>query len=141
MATKAPTTRRTTRNTVAVPGPDEGVLAITTSEPKPDEEERRTLFTIDGEEFTVPKVIDERLTFLAMNYMRTEGALFTAMYLTELLLGKAQNTQLVRLYEQHRITKEQFEQVSGLINDLFLNRMKGDDTEAAGKDSDASQDG
>lgn len=129
MTARAPKTR-------TAPVPEADILEITTSsqEAQTEEaEERRTLFKIDGEEYTVPKVIDERLVFLAMNYMRTEGALFGAMYLTELLLGDVQYKRLVRLLERQLITQKQFNEISGRVNDLFLNRdqQEGDEGKAS----------
>ena len=118
MTTRAPKTR-------TAPVPTNDILEIATSTPDveaEEAEERRTLFKIDGDEFTVPKVIDERLVFLAMNYMRTEGAWFGAMYLTELLLGGTQYKRLVRLLERRLITQKQFDEISSLVNDLFFNR-------------------
>ncbi|MFE4671118.1 hypothetical protein ACWGNN_01090 [Streptomyces sp. NPDC055817] len=119
MSPKAPASA--TRTPVS---PAEEILEITTVVPADDPEERRTLFTVDGEEFTVPKVIDERIAFLAMNYMRTEGALFGAMYLTQLILGEAQYNQLTRLLAEQRITHATFEKVTDRVNDLFFNRTK-----------------
>lgn len=119
MSPKAPASA--TRTPV---GPAEEILEITTVAPADDTEERRTLFTVDGEEFTVPKVIDERIAFLAMDYMRTEGALFGAMYLTQLILGEAQYKQLTRLLAEQRITHATFEKITDRVNDLFFNRAK-----------------
>jgi hypothetical protein len=122
---------------VPTPAEDDGVLRITTSTNPPVEEARRTLFVIDDDDFTVPKVIDERIVFLAMNYMRTEGALFATMYITELILGTDQFKQLTRMYEQQAITQEQFDDITKRVNDLFFNRDK-DDGEQEGKASPAS---
>lgn len=132
MTTRAPKTR-----TAPVPAEDDGILALTTSDSPPPEEVREPLFSVDGEEFTVPKVIDERLTFLAMNKLRTEGLVFGAMYLQELVLGGVQYARLIELYEQRKLTYEQFEQVGGLINGLFFKKVQ-DDAGAAGKASDGS---
>jgi hypothetical protein len=131
--TRAPKTR-----TAPVPAEDDGVLRITTSSNPPVEEARRTLFVIDDEEFTVPKVIDERLVYLAMNYMRTEGAFFGAMYLTELILGEAQYKRLNKLYEQQTITQGQFDEITKHVNELFFNRTKEDGQGEEGKASPAS---
>jgi hypothetical protein len=133
VTTRAPKTR-----TAPVPAEDDGVLRITTTSNPPVEEARRTLFVIDDEEFTVPKVIDERIVFLAMNYMRTEGALFGAMHLTELLLGEDQFKQLTMLYGQQKITQEQFDAISKRVNDLFFNRTKEDSQDEEGKASTGS---
>ncbi|MGW1949042.1 hypothetical protein ACWCRC_32560 [Streptomyces sp. NPDC001940] len=127
MTTRAPKTR-----TAPVPAEEGGILALTTAEQSPMEEPREALFSVDGEEFTVPKVIDERLAYLAMNKMRTEGAIFGGMYLQELILGEAQFARLIELYEQRKITQEQFDQVGSLINNLLFERAK-DDTDTAGK--------
>jgi hypothetical protein len=131
---RAPKTR-----TAPVPASadDDGVLRITTSTNQPVEEARRTLFVIDDEDFTVPKVIDERLVYLAMNYMRTEGAVFGAMHLTELLLGERQYKQLNKLYERKEITQEQFDDITKRVNDLFFNHVNGSEDEE-GKASPAS---
>lgn len=134
MTARAPKTR-------TAPVPEAAVLEIATSSPDPqaeETEERRTLFKIDGEEYTVPKVIDERLVFLAMNYMRTEGAWFGAMYLTELILGDTQYKRLVRLLERRLITQKQFDEISGLVNDLFFNRDQQVADAEEGKASPAS---
>jgi hypothetical protein len=133
VTTRAPKTR-----TAPVPAEDDGVLRINTSTNKPVEEARRTLFVIDDEEFTVPKVIDERLVYLAMNSMRTEGAVFGAMYLTELLLGERQYKQLNKLYERQEITQEQFDDITKRVNDLFFNHVNPDSEEEEGKASPAS---
>lgn len=126
----------------ALPDEDDEIFEITTSTPEDEAEERRPLFTIDGEKITVPKVIDERIVFLAMNYMRTEGALFGSMYLTELLLGAAQFRQIVTLLEQRRISQAQFDKMSSRVNDLFFQRAKGDDEQdEPGKASPASPSG
>jgi hypothetical protein len=133
VTTRAPKTR-----TAPVPAEDDGVLRITTSTNKPVEEARRTLFVIDDEEFTVPKVIDERLVYLAMNSVRTEGAVFGAMYLTELLLGEGQYKQLNKLYEQRAITQEQFDDITKRVNDLFFNHVNPGSEDEEGKASPAS---
>jgi hypothetical protein len=132
VTTRAPKTR-----TAPVPAEDDGILALTTSDSPPPEEIREPLFSVDGEEFTVPKIIDERLTFLAMNKLRTEGLVFGAMYLQELVLGGVQYARLIELYEQKKLTPEQFEQAGSLINGLFFKKVK-DDAGAAGKASDGS---
>lgn len=132
MTTRAPKTR-----TAPVP---EDILDITTTEPAEDLEERRTLFKIDGVEYTVPKVVDERIVFLAMNYMRTEGPFFGAMYLTELMLGEEQFKQLTRLLEQRRIKHKQFDEIAGRVNDLFFNRDKETADSQEGEEGKASPD-
>lgn len=129
MTTRAPKTR-----TAPVPAEGDGILALTTSDSPPPDEVREPLFSVDGEEFTVPKVIDERLTFLAMNKLRTDGVIFGAMYLQELVLGDVQFARLIELYEQRKLTPEQFDQVGGLINNLFFKQTK-DDPSTAGKAS------
>lgn len=134
MTTRAPKTRTAP---VPTPAEDDGILALTTSDSPPPEEIREPLFSVDGEEFTVPKVIDERLTFLAMNKLRTEGLIFGAMYLQELVLGGVQYARLIELYEQKKLTPEQFDQAAGLINNLFFKQVK-DDPSTAGKASDGS---
>lgn len=138
MATKAPTAARTPARRPAKPTePEEQILEFTTADPEPDAEERKTLFKIDGEEFSVPKVIDERLTFLAMNRIRSEGTVFASMYVVELLLGAPQYARLIDLYEQRRLTPEQFDQATGLIVKTLYDRIgKSDkDPEKAGKAS------
>lgn len=137
--TKAPTTTRpTSRPALPTPAEEEPLLEITTSQEEPVEEERRPLFVIDGEVFTVPKVIDERLTFLAMNYMRTEGSTFGAMYLTELILGKPQYTRLISLYEDQKVKQPEFDQIVGLVTGLFFKKINGEDADTGGKASAAS---
>lgn len=132
MTTRAPKTR-----TAPVPTEDDGVLRISTSTEAPVEEARRTLFVIDEEEFTVPKVIDERLVYLALESMRDEGPLFSAQRLVELLLGRPQYKRLLGHYERKAITQENFDAVVKLVSKLFFDHMNRDD-EAAGKASPAS---
>lgn len=136
MTTKAPTPR-TTRPRVE-PTPTEGILQITTSAPAPAADDRKPLFSVDGEDFTVPKKIDERLTFLAMNKIRTDGAVMGSMYLIELLLGKEQYGRLIDLYEQERIKPPEFDQVTALVSDLFFAHFADDEPDKAGKASGAS---
>lgn len=142
---------RTTRTRIAPPKPKpaetngEAILAITTSKPTAKQVERRVLFTIDDEEFDVPAVIDPPLVYLGLDRIRTEGAVFAAMYLMELILGAPQYARLVELYGERKITEENFGQVSNLVKDLFMNTANNRDGEvdqdAAGKASDDSQDG
>lgn len=132
MTTRAPKTR-----TAPVPAEDDGVLRITSSTEAPAEEVRTTLFAIDEEEFTVPKVIDERIVYLALESMRDDGPLFSAQRLVELLLGRPQYKRLLAHYEAKRITQENFDAVVKLVSKLFFDHMNGDD-EAAGKASPAS---
>jgi hypothetical protein len=132
MATRAPRTR-----TAPVADEPTGILEITTATAPPVEEAREPLFSIDGEEFTVPKVIDERLTFLAMDSIREDGPLFAGMRMMELLLGKAQYVRVKELYERQRLTQENFDQIVKLVNGLFFKHMNGDE-ESVGKASPAS---
>ncbi|MET9517414.1 hypothetical protein [Streptomyces sp. NPDC002994] len=122
----------------AVKAEADEIFQITTSAPAPAEDDRKPLFSVDGENFTVPKKIDERLTFLAMNKIRTDGAVMGSMYLIELLLGKEQYGQLIALYEQERIKPPEFDQVTGMVSDLFFAHFKDDEPDKAGKASDAS---
>ncbi|WP_445520434.1 hypothetical protein [Streptomyces sp. NEAU-174] len=133
MTTRAPRTR----TAPVAEEPQTGILEITTSKERPVEEAREPLFIIDGEEFTVPKVINERLVFLAMNSIRQEGAVFAAMSLMELLLGKPQYVRLLELYERQAITQDNFDQIVKLTNGLFFKHMESDQ-EAAGKASPSS---
>jgi hypothetical protein len=133
MATRAPRTR--TAPVAEEPG--NGILEIKTGDSPPVEEVREPLFSIDGEEFTVPKVIDERLVFLAMDSIRQEGHIFAGMRLMELLLGKPQYVRVLELYEVQRITQENFDEIVKLTNGLFFKHMNGDE-EAAGKASPSS---
>lgn len=122
------------------PAPGDGtILEITSSDAPEPEEVREPLFSVDGEVFTVPKVIDERIVFLAMNSMRKDGAIFSAMYLQELLLGPAQHARLIDLYGRKKITQKQFDQITTRINDLFFRHINDQETEGAeGKASPAS---
>lgn len=136
MTTRAPKTR-----TVPVPTPaeDDGILRITTTPAPPVqeiEEARRVLFAIDDDEFTVPKVIDERLVYLALESMRNDGALFSGQRLVELLLGKSRYRQLLDYYEAQRITQANFDAIVSSVSKLFFDHMNTDDT--AGKDTSAS---
>ncbi|MFB6776489.1 hypothetical protein ACFCX0_03450 [Streptomyces sp. NPDC056352] len=128
------TTRATKTRTAPADDTEDGILALSTTETQPVEEVREPLFSVDGQEFTVPKVISQRVVFLGLNAVRKEGPVFGAMYLMELLLGTAQYTQLLDLYERERITQEQFDQVSGLVNNIFFAHFN-DSPDAAGKDS------
>lgn len=134
MTTRAPKTR-----TAPVPATpeDDGVLRISTSSNPPVEEARVTLFVIDEEEFTVPKVISERLVFLALNSMRDDGPLFSAQRLVELLLGRPQYNRLLAHYERQAITQENFDAIVKTVSALFFDHMNRDD-DAAGKASPAS---
>ncbi|MEU7240327.1 hypothetical protein [Streptomyces sparsogenes] len=132
MATRAPRTR-----TAPVAEETTGILEIATSKAPQVQEAREPLFAIDGETFTVPKVIDERMVFLAMNSFRQDGAVFASMRLLELVLGKPQYTRLLDLYEQEALTQENFDQVVKLVNGLFFKQVNGDD-ESVGKASPAS---
>lgn len=135
MPTRAPKTR--TAQVPATPAETDGVLRLSTSSTPDSEEAREPLFYIDGQEFTVPKLIGPRLVFLGMDKMRREGTLFAAMYITELLLGTDQYQQLIAHYEAERITQEQFDQVVALIRNLFFDedRRVGDGGDEPGKAS------
>jgi hypothetical protein len=139
VTTRAPKTR-----TAPVPAPAEtdGVLRLSTSSATPVEEAREPLFYIDGEEFTVPKVISPRIVYLGINKMRAEGMLFGSMYVTELILGTDQYQRLLAHYEAERITQEQFDQVGKLINGLFFDqdRRAATGEEDTGKASGSSHD-
>ncbi|WP_030917297.1 hypothetical protein [Streptomyces sp. NRRL B-24720] len=129
MTTRAPKTRTAPADTT-----EGGTLALSTTDTTPVEEVREPLFSVDGQDFTVPKVISPRVVFLALNSLRKDGPVYGAMYLMELLLGSTQYAQLIELYEQERITQEQFDQVSGLVSNLFFKHFN-DSPDAAGKDS------
>lgn len=129
MTTRAPKTR-----TAPADDTELGLLALSTTDTAPVEEVREPLFSVDGQEFTVPKVISQRAVYLAMNSIRKEGPVFAAMYLMELLLGTSQYTQLLDLYEKERISQEQFDQVSGLVNNIFFAHFN-ETPETAGKGS------
>jgi hypothetical protein len=133
VTTRAPKTR-------TAPVPEEDILDIATAEPPVEEaEERRTLFKIDGVEYTVPKVVDERMVFLAFDTMRTEGSMFGAMYLTELILGEDQYRRIVNLLKERRITREQYDNIAGRVNNVFFHRDKQTpDSEEAGEEGKAS---
>ncbi|MCQ8831756.1 hypothetical protein [Streptomyces malaysiensis] len=132
MATRAPRTR----TAPVAEEPDTGILEITTTREKPVDEAREPLFSIDGEEFTVPKVIPPRLVFLAMNSIREQGAVFSSMRLLELLLGKAQYVRLLELYEAQALTQDNFDQVTALVSQRFFDHMN--EPETVGKGSPAS---
>lgn len=137
MTTRAPKTR-----TAPVPAEpeDDGVLHISTSDNPPVEEARVPIFYIDGEEFTVPKLIGPRLVFLGIDKWRREGPLFGSMYITELVLGKDRYRRLLEHYEAEDITQEQFDQAIKAVSDLFFDPTKrAENQEAtAGKASDSS---
>lgn len=135
MTTRAPKTR-----TAPVPAEDDGILRITTTPAPPVkeiEEARRVLFVIDDDEFTVPKVIDERLVYLALESMRNDGALFSGQRLVELLLGKHRYRKLLEYYEDQTISQENFDAIVTTVSKLFFDHMNTDDA-AAGKASSAS---
>jgi hypothetical protein len=129
VTTRAPKTR-----TAPADDTDGGLLALSTNDTAPVEEVREPLFSVDGQEFTVPKMISQRVVFLGLNTLRKEGPVFGAMYLMELLLGTSQYSQLIELYEKERISQEQFDQVAGLVNNIFFAHFN-DSQDAAGKDS------
>ncbi|RAJ70283.1 hypothetical protein K378_01448 [Streptomyces sp. Amel2xB2] len=128
-----------TRKPATKPAEDAGteqapaVPDFTTSTPKPKKDERKPLFSIDGETFTVPKVIGQRITYLGLERMRKDGALLSSMYLMELLLGPEQHAKLMSLYEAERITEEQFDQIAGLISDIFFKRANAVENPEEGK--------
>lgn len=99
---------------------------------KPPTEERRELFRIDGEPFTVPKVIDQRYVYLAANLVRNAGGLIAAISLVELLLGAEQFARLNELYESRRLTDDQLKQINDMVSEPLFARFRGEDTE--GKD-------
>lgn len=140
MTTRAPKTR-----TAPVPAKDDaadgGVLRLTTSSAPPVEEAREPIFYINDEEFTVPKLISQRIVYLGIDKMRREGALFGSMYIAELVLGKAQYTRLLEHYEEETISQDQFDQAIKTISNLFFDqdrRAANQPEEEAGKASDAS---
>lgn len=140
MTTRAPKTR-----TAPVPAEDDaadgGVLRLTTSSAPPVEEAREPIFYINDEEFTVPKLISQRIVYLGIDKMRREGALFGSMYIAELVLGKAQYTRLLEHYEEETISQDQFDQAIKTISNLFFDqdrRAANQPEEEAGKASDAS---
>jgi len=137
------TARASKTRTAPVPATveDDGVLRISTGDNPPVEEPREPLFYIDGEEFTVPKLISPRIVYLGIDKMRREGALFGSMYVAELVLGKEQYAQLLRHYEDKDITQDQFDQAIKAVTNLFFDQEKREATqpeEGAGKASDAS---
>ncbi|MEV0220897.1 hypothetical protein [Streptomyces sp. NPDC050704] len=134
MPARAPKTR-----TAPVPAPveDDGVLRISTTSAPSVEEVRVPLCYIDDEEFTVPKVIDERIVFLALNSMRDDGPLFSSQRVVELVLGKPQYNRLLALYERKKIEQKDFDTIVKTVSALFFDHMNSDD-DAAGKGSPAS---
>ncbi len=105
-----------------------------TNSAKAKPEERRPLFSIDGEEFTVPAKISERIVFLGMDSIRTEGsATFASMRLMELVLGIGQYRRLTELYEQEAITEEQFGQIVDMVSRIFFDHFGTKKEEAEGK--------
>jgi hypothetical protein len=137
VTTRAPKTR-----TAPVPATVEGdgVLRLSTGDNPPVEEAREPLFYIDGEEFTVPKLISPRIVYLGIDTMRRDGPLFGSMYVAELVLGKEQYARLLEHYEAENITQDQFDQAIKAVSNLFFDqdRRAGRDEEEAGKASAAS---
>ncbi|WP_199546588.1 hypothetical protein [Streptomyces sp. N35] len=133
------TARASKTRTAPVPTPDEasGPLEFT-SDGEVEEEVRETLFSLDGEVFTIPKVIDQRIVYLGLNKVRTEGALFAAMYLAELLLGERQYERFIELYELKKLTPKQFDQVTAVISSRFFDHINSLDNDAAGKAAEPS---
>lgn len=134
MTTRAPKTR-----TAPVPTPAEadGVLRISTSSNPPVEEAREVLFVIDDEEFTVPKVIDQRIVYLGVDAIRESGPIFSGQRIVELLLGKPQYNRLLEHYERQAITQDNFDAIVTIVSKLFFDHMNRDD-DAAGKATPAS---
>lgn len=140
MTARAPKTR-----TAPVPAPaeDDGVLRLSTASTPAVEEAREPLFYIDGEEFTVPKLISPRIVYLGIDKMRRDGPLFGSMYIAELVLGTDQYQRLLAHYEAENITQDQFDQAVKAISGLFFDQDKraaNQPEEGAGKASDASPD-
>ncbi|MFD4830134.1 hypothetical protein ACFWPV_09805 [Streptomyces uncialis] len=141
--TKAPKTapvRPRKKKNKATPETPDGVVRFETAEPPTaGEQERSLLFTVDGEEFTVPKKLDERIVYLGLDKVRSEGGLFAGMYLVELLLGTPRYKRLITLYEAQRLTQDQFDQVVSMTTSLFFERVAGnaEDPERAGKASES----
>lgn len=133
------TARASKTRTAPVPTPDESGPLEFTSDAEVEEEVRETLFSLDGETFTIPKVIDQRITYLGLDKIRTDGAMFAAMYLVELLLGEQQYRRVLDLYEHKKLTQDQFDQVTGAISSRFFDHINtSTDSTAAGKASDTS---
>lgn len=144
MAT-ATRTRRTTKpaDAAGADTPAPAVPDFSTNTPaKKKAEPRRPLFSIDGREFTVPKEVGGRITYLGLERMRTDGPVLSSMYLTELLLGRDQYTDLLALYEEEKLTEPQFDQIAGLISDIFFKRANAvaEPDETGGKGGDSAPD-
>jgi hypothetical protein len=125
---------------VPAPAEDDGVLRLSTASVPAVEEAREPLFYIDGEEFTVPKLISPRIVYLGIDKMRRDGPLFGSMYVAELVLGKEQYQSLLEHYEAESITQDQFDQAIKAVTSLFFDQEKraARGEEEAGKASDAS---
>lgn len=134
-AAKASTTKPADTGTEQAPA----VPDFTTSKAPAKPEKRREVFRINGEPFTVPEKIDERVVFLGLDKVRTAGPTFAVMYVVELLLGPDQYAQLLAHYERKELTPQQFDQAIGMVSDLFFDRAKAtpDEEEAEGKDGSA----
>lgn len=126
------TTTRTRTKPAEDAGTDEApaVPDFSTKASAAPAEERRPLFSVDGEEFTVPVRVTDRMVFLGMNAIRTEGnASFASMRLMELVLGQGQYTRLTELYEQEALDEDQFKQVVDMVSRIFFDHFS--DTEGA----------
>lgn len=125
-----PATRTRATKAAAENGVEEApaVPAFTTTD---DGEERVPFFTIDGEQFTRPKEIGQGLFYLGLDRLRDEGAHLASIYINRLILGAEDHDRLRELVEERKLTDDQFDQITGMISDLFFNKQK-DDTE--GKD-------
>ncbi|MFE9391710.1 hypothetical protein [Streptomyces sp. NPDC006784] len=111
----------------------------TTSEPP--EEKRRPLFSIDGEQFTVPEEIGPRIVYLGLDRVRSEGAVLATMYLNELVLGRDQYSRLMGHVEARRLTDAQFDQIGDMISDLFFKAVRGKKEEGKDETTDSDQAG
>lgn len=58
-----------------------------TTQTEPAAEERIPLFSIDGKEYTIPKVVDAAFALRAMRTVRDKGELFAAAEIFEQVVG------------------------------------------------------
>lgn len=123
---KMATRRVTPAETVPaeVDNSENAVLAFTSKSDK--EDNRRVLFTIDGDEFSVPGKFGPNVTLRFMNDMRKHGEMPAVLGLLEKTLGE---DKLEKLLDWDDLTDE----VMGQIIDQVMNLVIGESAGVSGK--------
>ncbi|MDQ0907788.1 hypothetical protein QFZ22_003773 [Streptomyces canus] len=103
---------------------ENAVLSFTSNPDKA--EDRRVLFTIDGDEYSVPAKFGPNVTLKFMNDMRKHGEMPAVLALLEKTLGEA---KVEKLLDWDDLTDE----VMAQIIDQVLTLVIGDSAGATGK--------